>query len=229
MNTGRTKHVFGVGFSTLKPAPFVFESGGSAKRHAPATERNRDAIAEVLKDILPPRGLVVEIASGTGEHIVHFARQFPQLDWQPTDPDPAALASIAAWSVETAQGNVLSPIQVDASADWDVGDASAIICINMVHISPWSATLGLLRNAGRMLPDGAPLYLYGPYRQHERPTATSNEDFDESLKARNAEWGLRYVEDVVAAASEAGLRFDRLIEMPANNLSVVFRRRGPEI
>jgi hypothetical protein len=212
----------------LKPVPFVFESGGSTKRHAPATERNRDAIAEVLREILQPRGLVVEIASGTGEHIVHFATRFPQLEWQPSDPDPAALASIAAWSEETAPSNLLPPMQVDASADWDVRHADAIICINMVHISPWSATLGLLRNAGRLLPDGAPLYLYGPYRRHGTPTAPSNEDFDESLKARNAEWGLRYVEDVVAAASSAGLRFDRLIEMPANNLSLIFRRLDPE-
>lgn len=206
----------------------MFEPTGEAKRFAPATERNRDAIADVLSEVLPPHGLVLEIASGTGEHMVHFASRFAHLSWQPSDPDPAALASIAAWREEAAQTNLMPPMQIDASADWAIDHADAIICINMVHISPWDATLGLLRNAGRILPDDAPLYLYGPYRQHDRPTAPSNEAFDQSLKDRNAAWGLRYVEEVMVAASNFGLGFDRLIEMPANNLSLIFRRLNSE-
>lgn len=148
----------------VKPAPFVFEENGEAKRYAPATERNRDSIAEVLADILPHHGMVLEIASGTGEHVVHFAGLFPHLTWQPSDPEPAALASIAAWSAERTHGNLRAPLQLDASTIWSVDHADAILCINMVHISPWVATLGLLRNAVRILPSGAPLYLYGPYR-----------------------------------------------------------------
>jgi SAM-dependent methyltransferase len=209
------------------PKPFVFEPTGEAKRYAPATERNRDAIAKVLEGMLPSRGRVLEIASGTGEHIVHFARRFPELEWQPSDPDAAALASIAAWCEEAASANVLPPICVDASADWQVEDVNAIICINMVHISPWTATLGLLRNAARTLPAGGLLYLYGPYRRYDVPTALSNEQFDRSLKDRNADWGLRYVEDVVKEASNVGIHLERIIEMPANNLSLIFGSTGP--
>jgi SAM-dependent methyltransferase len=209
-----------------KPAPFVFEATGEAKRHAPATERNRAAIAEVLRGILPEKGIVLEIASGTGEHIVHFADIFPHLSWQPSDPDPVALASIAAWSGEGSHSNLQSPMQIDASANWPVDHADAIICINMVHISPWAATLGLMKNAGRVLPVGGMLYLYGPYRRHDAPTAPSNQQFDQSLKERNPEWGLRYIEDLVAEASNAGMTLDRIIEMPANNMSLIFRLTG---
>jgi SAM-dependent methyltransferase len=207
----------------VKPTPFVFESTGEAKRYAPATERNRDAIVDVLKDILPPQGLVLEIASGTGEHIVHFAQQFPNLTWQPSDPDPAALASIAAWSAEAACANLNPPMHIDASADWNVDHADAIICINMVHISPWHATLGLMQNAARVLAKGAALYLYGPYLQSGLPTAPSNAHFDESLKSRNPEWGLRSVEAVAVEADIVGLRMTDVIQMPANNLSLIFR------
>lgn len=212
---------------TVRPQIFVFDGEGEAKRLAPATQRNRDDIARVLSEILPDTGDILEIASGTGEHIAYFAQQFPSLTWQPSDPDPVALVSILAWSAETDCTNLRAPLQIDAAADWEISHADAIICINMVHISPWSATLGLLRNTARILPVGAPLYLYGPYRQHGHPTAPSNEDFDESLKSRNPEWGLRYVEDVTQAASDVGLVFDRLMEMPANNLSLVFRRATP--
>jgi SAM-dependent methyltransferase len=203
--------------------PFVFDPTGEAKRHAPATERNRDAIVEVLQGILPPGGQVLEIASGTGEHIVHFARSFPHLTWQPSDPDPVALASIKAWREETASSNLLQPIQIDASAEWPVDHADAIICINMVHISPWAATGGLFRNAGRVLPIRGLLYLYGPYRRHGMPTAPSNDQFDQSLKERNPAWGLRQVEEVVAEAATAGLFLEHLVEMPANNVSLIFR------
>ena len=199
------------------------ESPNLSARHAPATARNRDPILAVLRDILPASGLILEIASGTGEHVRHFAENLLALDWQPTDPDPDALASIAAWSEGLA--NIRSPLRLDASApDWPVAQADAILCINMVHISPWAATEGLFAGAARLLSPAAPLYLYGPYRRAEVPTAPSNEAFDASLKERNPEWGLRRLEDVVALASRTGFTFDRLVEMPANNLSLVFRR-----
>ncbi len=194
----------------------------NAKRHAPATERNRDPILEVLREVLPASGLVLEIASGSGEHAVHFASALPTLTFQSSDPDPDAVASIAAWGWEANLPNLRTPLQLDASADWAFDHADAILCINMIHISPWAATLGLLRNAARILSVGAPLYLYGPYRREGIPTTPSNEAFDQSLKARNPEWGLRIVEDVVAAA--AGFDLERLVEMPANNLSLIFRR-----
>ncbi|MEP7349963.1 MAG: DUF938 domain-containing protein [Sphingorhabdus sp.] len=206
------------------PVPFVFGQTGETKRHAPATERNRDAIVEVLRTVLPVTGLVLEVASGTGQHVVHFARSFPALDWQPSDPDPAGLASIAAWRQESELPNLLPPVELDAAASWPVYTADAIACINMVHIAPWAATLGLLTGAARILPQGAPLYLYGPYRQHDVVTAPSNEQFDISLKSRNPEWGLRDVEDVTAAADAVGLKLESIVEMPANNLSLIFRR-----
>ena len=205
------------------PQPFVFDESSEAKRYAPATERNRHVITEKLRPILPPSGMVLEIASGTGEHIVHFARVFPNLKWQPSDPDPAALASIDEWSDESGLFNVMPPIQLDASLDWDVTTADAVLCINMAHISPWEATLGLMRNAARILPPNAPLYLYGPYRQGGVAASDSNDSFHDSLKARNPSWGLRYVEDITEAAVINGLQLDAVIEMPANNLSLIFR------
>jgi hypothetical protein len=195
------------------------------RRSAPHVARNAGPIAEVLADILPARGLVLEVASGTGEHILHFAEAFPKLLWQPSDPEPAALRSIEAWRAETGLFNLLPAISLDArAAEWPVSEADAILCINMVHISPWSATAGLMRGARRLLGDGAPLYLYGPYRRQGVDTAPSNEAFDESLKARDPEWGLRTLEDVVAEAGTHGLTLDRVVEMPANNLSVVLRK-----
>lgn len=205
------------------PKPFVFAPSAEAKRTAPATERNRDAITHVLKGCLPPQGTVLEIASGTGEHIIHFVAQFPHLDWQPSDSDPLALASITAWRAESGSANLRSPVPVDAATDWQVRDVAAILCINMVHISPWEATQGLMRNAGRLLPSGGLLYLYGPFRQQNRPTAPSNEEFDHNLKSRNGQWGLRLVEDVAQEASLHALHLDQIIEMPANNLSLLFR------
>ena len=193
------------------------------KRYAPATERNREPIAQVLRGVLPERGTVLEVASGTGEHAVYFAGLFPNLDWQPSDPDPEALESIRAWRAEAGLENVEEPVLLDAASDrWPVAHASAILCINMVHISPWEATEGLMRGAGRLLPPGAPLILYGPYRRAGVPTAPSNETFDASLKARNPEWGLRSVESVTAEAARNGLGFERLWEMPANNLMLLF-------
>ncbi len=179
----------------------------------------------VLSAVLPPTGTVLEIASGTGEHLVHFAKAFPSLQWQPSDYDPAGIASIAAWSAEAALPNILPPIQIDASApDWSLAHADAILCINMIHIAPWAATLGLMAGAGRILPEGGVLLLYGPYRERGVPTAESNEAFDQSLKSRDPAWGLRWTDDVVAAAQHHGLVFSQRTEMPANNLSLVFRR-----
>jgi len=210
-----------------RPEPWQPGSGPAiaGKRFAPATERNRDAIVAVLRDALPSAGLVLEVASGSGEHAVHFAVSFPALVWQPTDPDPAAIASIAAWREEAALPNLHPPIMLDAADDWPLARADAILCINMIHIAPWDATLGLFKGAGQTLPPGGLLYLYGPYARADMETAPSNRAFDASLKARDPRWGLRSVEDVVAAADAAGLAFDRLIDMPANNLSLLFRRR----
>lgn len=195
------------------------------RRSAPHVARNAGPIAEVLREVLPPRGLVLEVASGTGEHILHFAREFPKLLWQPTDPEPTALRSIEAWRAESGLFNLLPAASLDArAADWPVPEADALLCINMVHISPWSATAGLLRGAGRLLTEGAPLCLYGPYRRAGVETAQGNEAFDESLKARDPEWGLRALEDVAALAETHGLRLERVVEMPANNISAVFRK-----
>lgn len=195
------------------------------RRSAPHVARNAGAIAELLRGVLPASGTVLEIASGTGEHILHFAREFPNLLWQPSDPDPAALRSIEAWRDESGLANLLPAIALDARRpDWPAASADALLCINMVHISPWAATLGLLRGAGRLLAPGAPLYLYGAYRQAGVPTAPSNEAFDSGLRARDPEWGLRNLEDVVAAAVGQGLVLGALTPMPANNLSVVLRK-----
>lgn len=212
---------------TDRPEPWQPGSGPAVagKRFAPATERNRDAILTVLRDELPPSGQVLEVASGSGEHAVHFATALPALDWQPSDPDPAALASIEAWRAEAGLLNLLPAIKLDAAAQWPVEKADAVICINMVHISPWAAAIGLMQGAGKVLPPGGLLYLYGPYFCEGIVTAPSNLAFDASLRGRDAAWGLRRVEDVIAIADEEGLDFQRLVEMPANNLSLLFRRR----
>ncbi len=208
------------------PAPWIAaEAGDTTRRHAPATLRNRDAIANILATILPPQGTILEIASGSGEHCACFAARFPALTWQPSDPDPAARASIVAWSEGMA--NVLPPLTINAAArEWPIDRADAILCINMVHISPWEATLGLLAGAQQRLPPGAPLFLYGPYRRAGHPTVPSNESFDASLKARDPRWGLRDVDSVIAAAK--GFALERIVDMPANNLSLVLRRTPEE-
>ena len=205
------------------PQPFVFEAGAEVKRHAPATERNRDVIAQTLARLLPTEGLVLEVASGTDEHVVHFAKMFPALTWQPSDPDPIALASINAWRADSNLPNVRPAMLLDASADWPIAQADAVVCINMTHISPWAATVGLLRNAARLLPQSAVLFIYGPYNQRDVPLADSNAAFDASLRQQNALWGLRYVDDIAAEAHVSGLHLDSVIDMPANNLSLIFR------
>jgi SAM-dependent methyltransferase len=196
-----------------------------ARRSAPHVARTARPIAEVLRRVLPKSGLVLEIASGTGEHAVHFARAFPKLLFQPSDPEPAAIGSIEVWRAEAGLSNLLEPVSLDAGArDWPIASADAILCINMVHISPWAATEGLMRGAARLLPPGRPLVLYGPYRRPDIATAASNEAFDELLKARDPQWGLRDLAEVIAAANARGLAFERVYEMPANNIIVLFRR-----
>jgi len=196
-----------------------------ARQFAPATARNREPILAVLREELPESGTVLEVASGTGEHAVHFARALPHLTWQPTDPSPEARASIAAWRESEGSPNLLAPLELDAASDaWPVIRADAMVCINMVHISPWAATEGLMRGAGRLLGSGAPLILYGPYRRAGLPLEPSNAAFDEGLKARDPRWGLRLLEDVAECAKASGLDLARVVEMPANNLTVVFRK-----
>jgi hypothetical protein len=195
------------------------------RRSAAHVARNAEPIAEVLRGVLPGSGLVLEIASGTGEHALHFARAFPQLLWQPTDCDPVALRSVDAWRGAAGLPNLLAPLPLDVAASvWPIEAADAILCINMIHISPWSATEGLMRGAAALLAPGAPLYLYGAYRQGGVPFAPSNEAFDHSLRSRNPEWGVRNLDDVVAEAERNGLALGSVTPMPANNLSVVLRR-----
>jgi SAM-dependent methyltransferase len=203
-----------------KPMPSV-----DPRQHAPATLRNRQPILDVLRQVLPARGTVLEVASGTGEHAVHFARAFANLVWQPSDPSPDARESIEAWAKAEALVSVRPPLDLDtASVEWPIDHADAIVCINMVHISPWEATEGLMRGAGQLLPTSAPLVLYGPYRREDLALEPSNEAFDADLRRRNPAWGLRLLEHVVACARKQVLRLEEVVEMPANNLTVIFRK-----
>ena len=195
------------------------------KRHAPATLRNRDAIAEILARELPESGTVLEVASGSGEHAVFFAAQFPALQWQPSDADPEALASIAEYRAEAKLPTLREPISLNAAeAVWNVPHAGAIVCINMVHISPWAAAEGLFHGASKCLKAYAPLILYGPYFERGADPAPSNLEFDASLKSRNPLWGIRQVADVTALAQKAGFTLSARYAMPANNLMLVYRR-----
>ena len=199
------------------------------RRSAPAALRNREFIADVLSDWLPPGGLVLEIASGTGEHVVHFAERFPALEWQPSDIHPDALASVAAWRRAAGLPNIRGPLVLDAaSADWPLDAADAVLSINMVHISPWRSALGLLDGAARLLPPGGPLILYGPWLSARIQTAPSNLAFDADLRGRDPEWGLRKVEDFAAEAEERGLGLVEQRTMPANNLMLLFRNGTAE-
>ena len=194
------------------------------KLHAPSAERNREPIAQVLARVLPAEGLVLEIASGSGMHAVHLAARFPGLTWQPSDPDGDALASIAAWRDDANLANLQSPVCLDVEAEpWPVAAANAVICINMIHIAPWRAAQGLMAGAARLLSAGAPLYLYGPYRQHGVHTAPSNEAFDVSLRARDPSWGVRDLRDIEAEAARHGFALADVVAMPANNHSLIFR------
>jgi SAM-dependent methyltransferase len=194
------------------------------KRQAPAAGRNAGPIREVLADLLPA-GLVLEVASGTGQHAAHMAAAFPHVTWQPSDADPVALTSIAAWVAESSLANLRAPIELDVEVEpWPLSSADAIVCINLLHIAPWSAALALFRGAARLLGPGGLLYTYGPYRFDGQFTSPSNAAFDASLRLQDAAWGVRDLRDLEAAARAAGLRLADTIRMPANNHSLVFRR-----
>ena len=187
--------------------------------------RNREPILDVLKRVLPSAGLVVEVASGSGEHAVFFAKGLPALSWQPTDPDAGALASIAAHRAAAQAPNLLAPVRLDATAErWPVERADAVVCNNMIHITPWAVSEGLIVGARRILPAGGVLYLYGPYRIGGRHTAPSNQEFDTWLRAQNAAWGIRDLAGVTDLAARHGFAPAETVPMPANNLSVIFRR-----
>ncbi|MBS0332128.1 MAG: DUF938 domain-containing protein [Proteobacteria bacterium] len=196
---------------------------------SPSTARNRQPILEVLRPRLAPAARVLEVASGAGEHAVYLAGRLPGVAaWQPSDPDPGALASIAAWRGQAGLPNLAPPIRLDAAdpAAWPAGPFEAVVCINMVHISPWAATLGLMAGAAQALAPGGRLFLYGPYLEAEVTTALSNLEFDKSLKTRDPAWGLRDLAAVKAAAAAQGLAFVERIAMPANNLVVIFEKAG---
>ncbi len=195
------------------------------KRHAPATARNSQPLAEVLARELPASGTVLEIASGSGEHAVFMARRFPALDWQPSDCDAEALASVDAWAAEARLANLRPAIALDAAApEWPIVSADALLCVNMVHISPWDAAVGLFAGAGRVLGSGAPLVLYGPFVEPDVETAASNHAFDQSLRQRDPAWGLRSTADLDRLAAGHGMTRTARCAMPANNLVLVYRR-----
>ena len=197
------------------------------RQYRPHVARNRDPILDVLKRVLPSRGLILEIASGSGEHAAFFAARLPALSWQPSDPDLEALASIAGHCAASGAANLLPPLRLDVTENaWPVERADAVMCCNMIHIAPWAACEGLIAGAGRVLPAGGALYLYGPYKIDGRHTAPSNEDFDASLRARNPAWGIRDLGDVTALAKCHKLVLAETVPMPANNFSIVFRREA---
>ena len=201
-------------------------AGGHACRSAPAALRNREPIAQVLAQWLPASGLVLETASGTGEHAAYFAAHFPALDWQPSDVHPDALASIAAWRAAADLPNLRAPITLDAAAaSWPIDRADALLSINMVHISPWRAALGLLDGAARLLPADAPLILYGPWLAEGIETAPSNLAFDADLRRRDPSWGLRRVENFADEARRRGLELVETRALPANNRMLLLRNR----
>ncbi|MDR5738316.1 MULTISPECIES: DUF938 domain-containing protein [unclassified Caballeronia] len=200
------------------------------RRRAPAAERNRDAILAVLARVLPARGVVLEIASGTGQHAVHCAAALPGVVWQPSDPDAAARDSIAAWRAHAGLANLNPPLAIDVThGDWGIGAVAAIVCINMIHIAPWQAAEALVRGAAERLSAGGVLYLYGPYRRNGAHTAPSNEAFDAQLRATNELWGVRDLEAVESLANRAGFALAEIVPMPANNFSLVFIRQAPSI
>ena len=200
------------------------------RQYAPATQRNREAILEVLLQVLPPEGNVLEIASGTGEHSIFFAQALQPRKWIPSDPNPLAIASITDWQKHSPAPNLAEPLTIDVTAsDWSNNDHSqnqdirAIVNINMIHISPWAACLGLMAGARNLLPVGGVLYLYGPFKQDGNHTAPSNIEFDASLRSQNPEWGVRDLEEVITVAEQEKIILKKIVPMPANNLSVVFQ------
>lgn len=195
------------------------------KQQWPAPERNKQPILEVLQRVLPARGVLLEIASGSGQHAVFFAQQFPQLTWQPSDLDDENLASITAWVAESDRANLLSPLRLDVTqAEWDSGEVDAVFNANMIHIAPWECCQGLLRGVGRYLRAGGMFVLYGPFKLNGAHTSESNEQFDLGLRARDARWGVRDAETVITLAAEQGMSFVERVAMPANNQTLIFRR-----
>jgi len=193
----------------------------------PAAERNKAPILDVLRRVLPNKGSVLEVASGTGQHVMYFADALPGLAWQPSDPDPELRELITARLHGVSLDNVEVPVDLDVlSTPWPVTRADAVICINMLHVAPWQATVALLRGAANTLPVLGILFLYGPYRRSGVPTASSNRAFDDELRARNPEWGIRDLDAVVELAAQTGLGLDEVVEMPANNLSVIFSKHA---
>lgn len=207
-----------MGFEPNDPAP-------PSKAYAPAAERNRLAIGKVLESVLPGSGVVLEVASGTGQHAVHLASQMPTLTWQPSDVSPRALESTRAWADEANLQNLLPPIRLDVlEHPWPIAHADAVLCINMIHIAPWTATLALFRGARRLLGPDRVLVTYGPYRMHGSHTAPSNETFDRSLRSQHPEWGVRDIDDLVTVAHDHDFSLTETHEMPANNFTLVWRR-----
>jgi len=196
-----------------------------AKGFAPAAERNRQPILDVLRRVLPPAGLVLEVASGTGQHAIFFSEHLPTLRWQPTDASSEAIESIGAWVDETRRKNLLPPLQLDVRwPQWPVRKADALLCINMIHISPWETTVALFRGAGELLVGGSSLITYGPYRLRGEHTAPSNAAFDESLRSRNVRWGVRDIDELTELAGRTGFALEERVDMPANNMTLVWTR-----
>jgi hypothetical protein len=198
---------------------------GMAKGFAPAAERNREPILEVLRRVLPTSGVALEIASGTGQHAAFFSANLPSLRWQPTDRSPDALASIRSWVDGEDRHNLLPPLALDVSMPkWPIDSAAAVVCINMIHICPWETTEALFRGAREVLDVGAPLVTYGPYRLHGQHTAPSNAAFDENLRSRDPRWGIRDVDSLGELAERSRFVLEERVDMPANNMSLVWRR-----
>lgn len=195
-----------------------------ARLHFPATERNRDAILGVLRDVFPASATVLEVASGSGEHGAYFAQQEPGWTWIPSDPEPSHVASANAWQASEAVANLRPAVQLDVLGEWPSVLITAAFCANMIHISPPETTPALFQGWARLLPTGAPAVLYGPFQRQGTHTSVSNARFHESLRSRDPRWGVRHLEAVEAAAEAAGLTPQTVVEMPANNLCVVFRR-----
>lgn len=201
------------------------EKTTDGKWSIPAAERNKDPILGVLARVLPSRGLVLEVASGTGQHVMHFAKSLSELTWQPSDPDPELRESIALRIQDERRANVNSPIDLDVTKlPWPLQTADAVVAINMIHVAPWSATPALFAGAKALISPHDVLFLYGPYRRFGRHTSPSNAQFDSDLRAQNSEWGLRDLESVSEVAASSGFALSEIVEMPANNLAVVFKR-----
>jgi SAM-dependent methyltransferase len=205
----------------------IGEKASDGRWFAAAAGRNRDPILAVLERELPRSGLVLEIASGTGQHVAHFARSLPQLSWQPSDPDAEFRRSISLWIDFEHLANVKEPLDLDVREQpWPIASADAIVCINMLHVAPWAAAQALFEGARQVLSQQNLLFLYGPYRRGGGHTAASNAKFDAELRARDAEWGLRDVEALADLADHNGFTLADTLAMPANNLSLVFRKRN---